>query len=145
MRTTTLLVRAALVALALLPASGCAVAVRALAVAEAVDTVRDLAAGPGGTAEPAAVGAGGGGAVLAVVRGTGGSGLRLNAEPGAGRLRVEPEGAAVVPLCQVQGPPAGRRGHESATWTRVRTADGAVGFMANAYLEFTAPSGVPEC
>ena len=128
--------RAAIVVsvLLILPLPSCAVLGRALTAVEVVNTVSELAGPVEVPRDP-----------TAVVTGTHGSGLRLNVQPGQGRLAVLPDDTSVDLLCQVQGPYVASRWHTSSTWSRVRTAPGLTGYVANAYLDVDAPGGVPAC
>jgi hypothetical protein len=117
-----------------LPVSGCAVLGRALTAIEVVSTVDDLAGTSRVPRDP-----------TAVVTGTNGQGLRLNIAPGEGRITVLSDGSSVDVDCEVQGPLVTSRWRDSATWSRVRTADGLSGYLSNAYLDVDAPGEVPAC
>jgi hypothetical protein len=121
--------------------SGCALAARALMAAEAIDTLHDLTQ-DFSTDQPTAPGATT--VATAVITGTHGSGLKLEARPGAVRLLALPDGARVTVLCDVTGPMVRGSGGTSSTWSRVRTAEGRVGYMSNAYLDIS-PGTITGC
>lgn len=129
------LVCAALVA----STSGCAFVARALVAVEALDVAHDAIQDdrPTPLGSPTTETSG-------TVTGTGGSGLRLRSTPGGDRVDGLPEGSVVTVLCTVDGPNvAGPRGATS-TWSKVRLAGGATGYVSNAYLDVSGPS-VPGC
>lgn len=133
LRSVAALLTAAALATSL---SGCAMAVRALTLAEGVSALHDLAESP-------ALVTGQRGLVEAVVTGTGGEGLWLREQPGAEPLTVLPDGTEVVVDCQTDGPTVEGSMGRTSVWSHVRTPEGDRGYMSNGYLD--VDPGAPVC
>jgi hypothetical protein len=129
--------------------SGCAVAARLLAAAEAVSIVHDMVESDSGSTEdvPSATPVDGATTLRARVTSAGKSGLRLNSRPGSGRLTVLPEGAVVAVLCRMNGRRVDGPHGPNSQWSGVVTAAGHYGYMSDAFLDFTGDdtSGLPRC
>lgn len=129
--------------------SGCAVAARLLAAAEAVSIVHDMVESDSGSTEDvfSATPVDGATTLRARVTGAGKSGLRLNSRPGSGRLTVLPEGAVVAVLCRMNGRRVDGPHGPNSQWSGVVTAAGHYGYMSDAFLDFMGDdtSVLPRC
>lgn len=147
--TVRRIIRAAAVLIAVVVAvelvSGCAVALRALAVADVIVTLDEATQDPDEPQDAAAVGPlASVPAVRARVAGTR-SGLWVNEEPGAGRLFAVPEGTAVTVHCRAGGPTIHGSQGWTSSWSHVTTDDGRSGFMSDAYLVADLGAEVVPC